>query len=109
MFRTICGIVPHIGAPMSQAEIQALALRDLAVFVAKAKGVVTAPDVHSYHDARLRIEYSNGKRQALDVFRRGDLDFKVLSVIWNDGGDAVVVLHRTGSWEDNLRRVAKAV
>jgi hypothetical protein len=94
---------------MSLAEKQALALRDLAVNVAKAKGVITAPDVHSYHDARIRIEYSNGKPQALDVFRRGDtsLDLKVLSVIWNDGGDAVVVLHRTGSWEDSLRRLAK--
>jgi hypothetical protein len=68
---------------MSRAEIHALALRDLAVFVAKAKGVVTAPDVYSYHDARICIEYSNGKPQTLDVFRRGDLDFKVLSVIWN--------------------------
>jgi hypothetical protein len=39
------------------AEKTALQLRDLAVNVAKAKGVVTAPDVHSYHDARIRIEY----------------------------------------------------
>jgi hypothetical protein len=26
--------------------------------------------------------------------------------IWNDG-DAVIVLRRTGSWEDSLRRLAK--
>jgi hypothetical protein len=100
---------------MSQAEKQALALRDLAVIVAKAKGATTtqttAPDQPSqyvFEDARLRIVYNSTAPQALDVYRRGDLDLKVLSVIWNDGGDAVVVLHRTGSWEDNLRRVAKA-
>jgi hypothetical protein len=104
---------------MSHAEKQALALRDLAVIVAKAKGStttqITAPDQsgqYVFEDARLRIEYCSGKPQALDVFRRGDLDLKVLSVIWNDGGDgdgSVVVLHRTGSWEDSLKRLAKAV
>jgi hypothetical protein len=30
----------------------------------------------------------------------------VLSVVWNDGGDAVVVIHRGGSWEKNLQRLA---
>jgi hypothetical protein len=94
---------------MSLAEKQALALRDLAVIVAKAKGVIVPPDLFSYRDTRICIEYSSGKPQALDVFRRGDLDLKVLSVIWNDDGDAVVVLHRTGSWEDSLRRLAKTV
>jgi hypothetical protein len=56
----------------------------------------------------LRIVHSSTAPQALDVFKRGDLDLKVLSVIWNDAGDEVVVLHRTGSWEDSLRRQAKA-
>jgi hypothetical protein len=42
---------------MSLAEKQALALRDLAVNVAKTKGIVTAPDIYSFHDARIRIEY----------------------------------------------------
>jgi hypothetical protein len=93
---------------MSLAEKQALALRDLAVIVAKAKGVISGPDQYTYQDARLRIVYSSTTPQALDVCRRGDLDLKLLSVIWQDGGDAVVVLHRTGSWEDSLRRVAKA-
>jgi hypothetical protein len=93
---------------MSLAEKQALALRDLAVIVAKAKGVIIAPDLFSYRDMRIRIECSSGKPQALDVFRLGDLDLKVLSVIWNDGGDAVVVLHRTGSWEDSLKRLARS-
>jgi hypothetical protein len=37
---------------MSLAEKQALALRDLAVNVAKTKGIVTAPDIYSFHDAR---------------------------------------------------------
>ena len=92
---------------MSQAEKQALVLRDLAMIVAKAKGVVTAPDQHVFEDARLRIVYSSTAPQALDVLRRGDLDLKVLSVIWDDGGDAVVVLHRSGSWEDWLMRLAK--
>jgi hypothetical protein len=92
---------------MSQAEKQALVLRDLAMIVAKAKGVVTAPTQHVFEDARLRIVYSSTAPQALDVLRRGDLDLKVLSVIWDDGGDAVVVLHRSGSWEDWLMRLAK--
>jgi hypothetical protein len=92
---------------MSQANKQALALRDLAVIVAKAKGASTAPDQHVFEDARLRIVYSSTTPLALDVFRRGDLDLKVLSVIWNDGGDAVVVLHRSGSWEDWLKTVAE--
>jgi len=100
---------------MSLAEKQALALRDLAVIVAKAKGVIISTnqpgDLYAYHDARIRIEYNNGnngKPQALDVYRHGELELKVLSVIWNDGGDAVVVLHRGGSWEDSLRRLARA-
>jgi len=93
---------------MSLAEKQALALRDLAVLVAKAKGVIVPPDIFNYRDPRIRIEYSNGKPQALDVFRRGDLDLKVLSVVWNDGGDAVVVVHRTGSWEVSLRRLVQS-
>ena len=95
---------------MSMAEKQALALRDLAVIVAKAKGVIIAPDLYTYQDPRIRIEYNNGKPQALDLFKlgeKGSLDPKVLSVIWRDGGDAVIVLHRTGSWEDWLRRLAK--
>jgi hypothetical protein len=93
---------------MSLAEKQALALRDLAVTVAKAKGVLIGPELYAYHDARIRIEYNNGKPQALDVYRHGELELKVLSVIWSDGGDAVVVLHRGGSWEDSLRRLARA-
>jgi hypothetical protein len=98
---------------MSLAEKQALALRDIALRVVMAKGVVTASDSYSYHDDRLRVEYFSGKPQALDVYKRGDIgsrDAKVLGVIWNDGGDgegSVVVLHRGGSWEDSLRRVAK--
>jgi hypothetical protein len=63
---------------------------------------------------RIRIEYGSRKPRTLDLFKRGDIgsrDAKVLSVIWNDGddGDAVVVLHRGGSWENSLRRVAKTV
>jgi hypothetical protein len=95
---------------MSLAEKQALALRDLALRVVMAKGVVTASDSYSYHDDRLRVEYFSGKPQALDVYKRGDIgsrDAKVLGVIWNDGGDAVVVLHRGGSWETSLKRLAK--
>jgi hypothetical protein len=98
---------------MSQADKQALALRDLAVMVAKTKGVLRSEAdalvLFSYHDARLRIEYINGSPQVLDVYRHGELELKVLSVIWDDGGDAMIVLHRGGSWEDSLRRLAKAV
>jgi hypothetical protein len=92
---------------MSLAETQALALRDLAVTVAKAEGVMSSPDVHSYQDARLRIIYGSKTPQALEVFSHGELDLKVLSVIWNVG-DAAVLLHRTGSWEDSLRRLAQS-
>jgi hypothetical protein len=97
---------------MSQADKQALALRDLAVTIAKAKGVLiseaNAQDLYSYHDTRLRIEYTNGRPQALDVYRHGELELKVLSVIWNDGGGEIVLLHRGGPWEDSLRRLAKS-
>jgi hypothetical protein len=99
---------------MSQAEKQALMLRDLAMNVVVAKGTVTASDLYSFHDARIRIEYGSGKPHTLDLFKRGDIgsrDAKVLSVVWNDGddGDAVVVLHHGGSWEVSLKRVAKTV
>ena len=95
---------------MSMADREALSLRDLAVAVAKAKGVriSNTPELYSYRDTRLRLEYSNGRPQALDVYRHGELELKVLSVIWIDGGDAVIVLHRGGSWEDSLRRLATA-
>jgi hypothetical protein len=112
---------------MKMAEKQALALRDLAVNVVKAKGVITASDSYSFHNERIRIEFSSGKPHtltgatddkqnhgpaSLDVFKRGDIgsrDAKVLSVIWNDGddGDAVIVLHHGGSWENSLKRLAK--
>jgi hypothetical protein len=94
---------------MSQADEQALALRDLAVRVVMAKGVISGPDVYSYADSRIRIEYDVSGPHVLDVFKHSDSNSKVLSVIWNDGGDAAVVLHRTGSWEDSLRRLAKTV
>jgi hypothetical protein len=58
---------------MSQAEKQALALRDLAVSVVMAEGTVTASDLYSYHDARIRIEYGSGKPRTLDLFKRGDI------------------------------------
>jgi hypothetical protein len=99
---------------MSLAEKQALALRDLAVNVVMAKGTVTASDLYSFHDARIRIEYGSGKPRTLDLFKRGVVgsrDAKVLSVVWNDGGDgdAVIVLHHGGSWENSVKRVAKTV
>ena len=96
---------------MSMADREALALRDLAVAVAKAKGVLIsehARSLYSYRDTRLRIEYINGRPQVLDVYRHGELELKVLTVIWIDGGDAMIVLHRGGSWEDSLRRLATA-
>jgi hypothetical protein len=114
---------------MKMAEKQALALRDLAVQVVMEKGIVTASDSYSFHNERIRIEFSSGKPHtltgatddkqmsvpaSLDVFKRGVVgsrDAKVLSVIWNDGddGDAVIVLHHGGSWEVSLKRVAKTV
>jgi hypothetical protein len=106
---------------MSMAEKQALALRDLAVMVAKAKGVIISTDrpgdLYTYQDTRIRIEYCsgnmpNGRPASLELFKLGDTasrDPKVLSVIWQDGGDAVVVLHRAGSWEESLKRVSKTL
>jgi hypothetical protein len=99
---------------MSLAERIALGLRDLALRVVITKGTITVSDLYSYHDDRIRIEYHSGKPQALDLFKRGEMgrrDARVLSVVWNDdaGSDAVVVLHRTGSWETSLKRLAKAV
>ena len=62
---------------MSGADKQTLALRDLAVAVVKAKGVLiseaNAQSLYSYHDARLRIEYINGRPQVLDVYRHGGI------------------------------------
>jgi hypothetical protein len=85
-------------------------LRDLAVMVVEAKGVLisNAPGLYSYRDTRIRIAYSKGRPQSLNVCRHGELELKVLSVLWIYGGDGVVVVHRTGSWEDSLRRLAKA-
>jgi hypothetical protein len=98
---------------VSPAKKQALALRDLAGFVAKTKGVIVGPDLYIYQDMRIRVEYRTVKPHALDVFRRGDLELKVPSVVWNesngDGSNTVVILHRGGIWEDSLRRLAKAV
>lgn len=79
---------------MSLAEQQALALRDLAVHVAQANG-------NTYQDDRLRIVYTPTTPQAVDVFKRGDREVQVLSVVWRDDC-AVVVLHKSGSWEDWL-------
>ena len=90
---------------MSQAEKQALALRDLAVQVATGKGV-KGMDLFSYADARLGINYYTAPPYTLDVWKISETETKVLSVIWNDGGDAVVLIHREGSWEINLTRLA---
>jgi hypothetical protein len=70
-FNTSCGT----NALMSLAEKQALALRDLAVIVTKAKGATTtqiaAPDQptqYVFEDDRLRIIYSSTTPQAVEVF-----------------------------------------
>ena len=65
---------------MSMADEQALALRDLAVAVAKAKGVLISEangqNLYSYHDARLRIEYINGRPSARRVQARRELELE---------------------------------
>jgi hypothetical protein len=99
---------------MSMAERHApLALRDLAVMIARAKGVLinetNTSELYSYRHTRLRIEFFNGRPQMLDVYSQGELELKVLSVLWIDGSDEIVLLHRGGPWEDSLRRLAKAV
>jgi hypothetical protein len=79
---------------MSQVEKQALGLLDLAVIVAKAKGVITAPDQHVFEDARLRIVYSSTAPQALDVFRSGDLDLKRDPERWRCGSASIWIMGR---------------
>ncbi len=91
-------------ATTSQKEIQALALRDLALAVVKAKGV-KGKDLFSYADVRLGINYHTASPCMLDVWKISETETKVLSVVWNDDG-AVVLIHRTGSWEVYLRRLA---
>jgi hypothetical protein len=78
-----------------------------AVSVVLAHGTITAPDLHSYSDQRLRIEFCTGSPHAIDIFKIGDREQRVLGVIWSDL-DCVVVLHRCGSWEQYLQRPAKS-
>jgi hypothetical protein len=106
---------------MSQAEISALKIRDLAVSVvmahgAEAKGadrlhlkLPAAPDLHTYSDQRLRIAYDTGMPHAIDIYKIGDREVRTFGAIWNPEGDCVVVLHRCGSWEQYLQRLAKGI
>jgi hypothetical protein len=91
---------------MSQAEIQALKIRDRAVRVVLAHGTITAPNLNTYSDARLRIAYCTGKPNAIDIYKIGDREQRVFGVIWSDL-DCVTVLHRAGSWEQYLQRLVK--
>jgi hypothetical protein len=94
-----------------QSQNQALRLRDLAVTIVTCKGTCIAPDRYSSQDGQngqLRIEYCCGQPHTNDVFRRGDGELHVFSVIWKAdvGGDAVTVIYHGGVWEQALRRVA---
>ena len=73
--------------------------------VAMSKGTPTSPDLHGYADARLRIVYCTGSPHALDIWKISETEVRVFGLIWTDA-DAVVVIHRGGSWEQYLRRVA---
>lgn len=95
-------------AIMKQADVTALALRDLALTVAITKGELVGISIRAYTDARLRIEYDTTDPHALTVWKISETKMKVLSVFWQDDGYPVVLIYRPGSWEDNLRRVAKA-
>ena len=64
---------------MSQAEKQALALRDLAVQVATAKGV-KGRDLFSYADARLGINYYTASPYTLNVWKISETETKVLTL-----------------------------
>ncbi len=79
--------------------------RDLALKVVTTKGASTAPDHLSYNDAHICFEYHHATPRMLDVFKHDGA--KVLSVIWIDGGDTVILTHRGAPWEHYLRRVAK--
>ena len=115
---------------MSQAEIQALKIRDRAVSVVLAMGTITAPanrihashlkspggeqyltapDLHTFSDQRLRIAYDTGSPHAIDIYKISEPEIRVLGAIWNPEGDCVVVLHRCGSWEDYLQRLARGL
>ena len=88
-----------------KAENEALALRDLAVIVVTSRGEQRGTS-YSYADARLRIDYCAGTPHVISIHKHSFSTVEVLNVIWRDGGDVVIVLHRGGSWQDALRRLA---
>jgi hypothetical protein len=82
----------------------ALALRDVAMHIVRAQGP-------SYRDAYIVLEYRaevDNRPHGIDIWRRGDFDMKVLSVIWH-GDAAMVVSYRSGTWERALHRAAAGV
>jgi hypothetical protein len=95
---------------LSKADEHALSRRDVAMLVARTKGRRSAAGVWSYADKRLRIEFDTSDPHALTIWKISETETKVLSVIWQSAdvnGDAVIVLHRGGSWEDSLEMLAK--
>jgi hypothetical protein len=90
---------------MSQAEQAALKIRDQAIGVVMANNARQSGELHTYADARLRIEYCSGMPHALDIWKVSETEVRVFGMIWNPTGDCVVVLHRGGSWEKYLVRL----
>ena len=98
---------------MTRKEKAVWLLRDLAVTVLKAKGVMNDCDGVStvcYRDERLKIEWTPPIRGScnpnqLDVWKLGDGTVKVLACVWGEFDD-VTLTFMAGPWEDALRAAA---
>ena len=91
------------------SNTEALRLRDLAVAIALAKGRQLVPDgPYVYEDPVIAISYRTSVtgEHVLSVHKRSFSELQVLCLTWRDDGDAVVVTHLTGSWQDRLKRLA---
>jgi hypothetical protein len=86
-----------------------LTVRDLALAVIEAGGVEIAPGLHRYVDNRLEITYcpaGPSTPHTLQIAKLSPRPVVVFSAVWPaNGDDAVVLMHRAGSWEDSLKRL----
>jgi len=67
--------------------------------------------LYDYTDVLFKIAYraaTSAAPHAIEILKRSFVERQLLNVVWrdDDDGDAMVVLHRVGSWQDSLRRVA---
>jgi hypothetical protein len=94
---------------MSQAAKHAQRIRDQALAALTTRGARIAPGQHRYTDHRLEISYQAATAAAphtLEIAKHGEGKVRVFNLVWADAGEAVVLVHRPGSWETSLRRLA---